>query len=820
MDSTKDFAKSSYGKLFSLNNNDHNYQSLFSDDHLKSRINMFNYDERISPTNKLNSNMINYINNPIAQRNFNTENKKAYAVVPSKFSKQNSNNNDIQDKYSNKMKKNYMDNSTEDLYDGNEGGRYNSNEKAINKIRNNENFNLYKINPKDKLPNILMGFVNNNDYNNNFKEKPFLNKGNKFHTSTDIRLKSLPSLGNIGNQIIKNQNQNPILLMTPLNRNNNDYFNHNFNKNKDFKKTNNISDNSIDKTEINYNIYPNFKTSSKTYNNKDQNFPIIYNNANYQTFNQIEDNINQNKKMNCENFFSNTHYTSCSFLNKNLNYNSTKSAAKDPSSTLTNFSNLNFKPDQGYKNHNNNNYSYKEEFYYNRDFKNEQIREHKQLNYKKEIFEGDNLNDNSQGKGFKVDCYRDYFKEEFKQNLPNFWGKSISANGEEYCRQFRNGMKKEIGIFEFAGSKYEGEFLNDLKHGQGIEYFSNGDIYKGNYFNDNINGKGIEYYNNGNIYKGDFKDNKRDGIGIFEYFENCLIYEGEFRNNKKNGVGVLYYNNGAVFHGEFKEGQKSGFGICYYKDGSIFEGEFASGEKNGVGIAHYNNGDFYMGNYKNNLRHGMGIYEKNQGWKYEGEFENGKSNGRGVFIFENGDLYEGEFSEGKKHGLGIYYFRNGDIFVGGFKNNEFEGFGEYTFYRTGAVYKGLFKGGKRHGKGFYYGISYYYRVNSKEGYKNKKVKKINILIEKEKLNKNNADEEENVKREFNCEHNREGNKIDKICRDYCDNEKESFINCSDDKFKNKYFDNQNNSLSDYKKESNFFNSEIQQWNEGKKIETF
>jgi hypothetical protein len=31
------------------------------------------------------------------------------------------------------------------------------------------------------------------------------------------------------------------------------------------------------------------------------------------------------------------------------------------------------------------------------------------------------------------------------------------------------------------GDRYEGEFHNCLKHGEGVEHFSNGDSYKGNY---------------------------------------------------------------------------------------------------------------------------------------------------------------------------------------------------------------------------------------------------------------------------------------------------------------------------------------------------
>ena len=52
------------------------------------------------------------------------------------------------------------------------------------------------------------------------------------------------------------------------------------------------------------------------------------------------------------------------------------------------------------------------------------------------------------------------------------------------------------------------------------------------------NGNGIEYYKNGNIkYDGYFINDIYDGIGKY-YYENGEYYDGEFKNDLRNGKGI------------------------------------------------------------------------------------------------------------------------------------------------------------------------------------------------------------------------------------------------------------------------------------------
>ena len=74
----------------------------------------------------------------------------------------------------------------------------------------------------------------------------------------------------------------------------------------------------------------------------------------------------------------------------------------------------------------------------------------------------------------------------------------------EYCA---------TGIGEYTygdGSRYEGEFLNGLPHGQGICFYANGDKYTGDWYKHKPNGRGKMEYQSGDIldgrwYNGEFK---------------------------------------------------------------------------------------------------------------------------------------------------------------------------------------------------------------------------------------------------------------------------------------------------------------------------
>ena len=59
-------------------------------------------------------------------------------------------------------------------------------------------------------------------------------------------------------------------------------------------------------------------------------------------------------------------------------------------------------------------------------------------------------------------------------------------------------------------------------------------------------GKGTEYYKNGNIkYDGDFVNGKREGNGKYIY-ESGNYYIGQWKNGLKHGKGTMFNSSGNI----------------------------------------------------------------------------------------------------------------------------------------------------------------------------------------------------------------------------------------------------------------------------------
>ena len=63
------------------------------------------------------------------------------------------------------------------------------------------------------------------------------------------------------------------------------------------------------------------------------------------------------------------------------------------------------------------------------------------------------------------------------------------------------------------GDKYEGDFVDDKKHGKGVYVYANGDKYEGDWLDGKKHGKGVITFADGNKYEGDFVDGKFHGKG-------------------------------------------------------------------------------------------------------------------------------------------------------------------------------------------------------------------------------------------------------------------------------------------------------------------
>jgi hypothetical protein len=77
---------------------------------------------------------------------------------------------------------------------------------------------------------------------------------------------------------------------------------------------------------------------------------------------------------------------------------------------------------------------------------------------------------------------------------------------------------------------YEGEYLDDKKHGLGEFKWASGGYYRGNYFNDVKTGYGEMYWADGSTYKGTWHKGVQNGLGIM-IFSNGVKKAGIFKDN-------------------------------------------------------------------------------------------------------------------------------------------------------------------------------------------------------------------------------------------------------------------------------------------------
>ena len=100
------------------------------------------------------------------------------------------------------------------------------------------------------------------------------------------------------------------------------------------------------------------------------------------------------------------------------------------------------------------------------------------------------------------------------------------------------------GVYKYkdSGDKYDGEWLDSRKHGQGVYIWKNGDKYDGEWFDGRQNGYGIL------INK---KPKKTETNRFYQY-----IYEGEWLNGRRHGEGTQSYHNHLIWQGIFESGKQ------------------------------------------------------------------------------------------------------------------------------------------------------------------------------------------------------------------------------------------------------------------------
>jgi len=219
------------------------------------------------------------------------------------------------------------------------------------------------------------------------------------------------------------------------------------------------------------------------------------------------------------------------------------------------------------------------------------------------------------------------------------------ADGSVYCGAMRGASLHGKGEYISKSFKYEGEFNEGLKQGQGTYFWENGDKYEGHFAADRPDGKGRYAFANGDTYEGAVQLGVIVGRGAYTTKAGD-VFEGSFANGKPNGVGIYRFASGDRYEGEMAEGVMQGRGRYYTKTGDRVEAPFVSGKPQGTGIYYFSNGDRYEGDITLGELTGKGTYFYASGMKYEGDVRQGHPEGRGTFWFLDGTRFEGAFEGG------------------------------------------------------------------------------------------------------------------------------------------------------------------------------
>jgi hypothetical protein len=126
-------------------------------------------------------------------------------------------------------------------------------------------------------------------------------------------------------------------------------------------------------------------------------------------------------------------------------------------------------------------------------------------------YEGSWKNDSPCGKAKLVHPRGSQFEGQvsetgFKGIISNFdpsdEGAERNLQRTEYLDSYLKGEAKAVGVSYYScGSKYEGEFVSNLREGYGEFYDTNGGVFKGFWQGDKKTGKGYYIESNGNLYE-------------------------------------------------------------------------------------------------------------------------------------------------------------------------------------------------------------------------------------------------------------------------------------------------------------------------------
>jgi len=132
------------------------------------------------------------------------------------------------------------------------------------------------------------------------------------------------------------------------------------------------------------------------------------------------------------------------------------------------------------------------------------------------------------------------------------WQETDEESGESKPKLDEEGKK----VFQ---STYTGQYVANLKDGEGVFQYPDGSKYQGNWRHDKRHGDGVYWYPNGDIYSGEWRFGTKHGRGTFIHAESNARLIGTYVDGKF--VKGKWVTADATYTGGYKDNKPFG---AYY----------------------------------------------------------------------------------------------------------------------------------------------------------------------------------------------------------------------------------------------------------------
>jgi hypothetical protein len=232
-----------------------------------------------------------------------------------------------------------------------------------------------------------------------------------------------------------------------------------------------------------------------------------------------------------------------------------------------------------------------------------------------------------------------------------------------YSGGLRGDLRHGKGVLKWPGGKYEGDFVDGLREGQGVEYGIkwykvDGQwiavetiVYQGGWKQDKYHVQGAMVPRE-TILKGEFIE-RYEPVGRLNFpGSHITLYCGGFLEGLYHDFGDLYRSKdySLEYTGYWQRGLHHGQGTKYYSYG-IYTGNWGEGKEDGFGtIRYHSTGMTFKGHFKEGLKHGKGQWFYYTGKVlYEVEYENDQGiTSDGKRIDNQGHILASQVSEQQK----------------------------------------------------------------------------------------------------------------------------------------------------------------------------